>query len=249
MNAVGYVSTILMCTVAYLIGSCSWGLFIGHWTRKIDVRQYYSKNAGATNVSRVLGWKWGFVVLWLDMLKVPFTFLWVFLISLINTSNWNSGDITYYWPLLFTLIGHCYPVYFKFKPSGKAVACFIGLTWMINPIYFCLFSAVFWLVFWARKTVSLSSISATITVMLCCWIPYLSGLTMSQQLTDGLVLIHSDFMWLNQARKYNLQNYTDTWWMINLVFTLGGVVLILRHKQNIVRLYKKTEPQFQFKRP
>lgn len=54
---------------AYLLGSIPFGLVIGFRVKGLDIRQHGSNNIGATNVSRVVGKKWGITVLLLDALK------------------------------------------------------------------------------------------------------------------------------------------------------------------------------------
>ena len=62
MNYLGYIGTILVCIIGYLIGSFNWAIILGKKIKQKDVRNYYSKNAGATNTYRTFGYKWGFSI-------------------------------------------------------------------------------------------------------------------------------------------------------------------------------------------
>ncbi|MDD5217331.1 MAG: glycerol-3-phosphate acyltransferase, partial [Candidatus Omnitrophica bacterium] len=63
------MDTVIFIILAYFLGSIPFGLIIGRLVRGIDVRQHGSGNVGATNVFRVVGKKWGVLVLVLDALK------------------------------------------------------------------------------------------------------------------------------------------------------------------------------------
>ena len=54
------------CFMAFLVGGIPFGYLVGRAMLKDDIRKHGSGNIGATNVARLLGWKWGFVVLFLD---------------------------------------------------------------------------------------------------------------------------------------------------------------------------------------
>ena len=63
------VNFLMMIAISYLAGSIPTAIIYGRLTRKIDIREHGSGNAGATNVFRVLGWKAGLLVMFIDMLK------------------------------------------------------------------------------------------------------------------------------------------------------------------------------------
>ncbi len=238
MNGLGIVGTLVACLIAYLIGSFNWSLFIGHTFYKTDVRNYYSKNAGATNLSRVLGYKIAFLVVWLDMFKVPISMLLALAISFIGTSTSNLHETSLYIPAFFTIIGHMFPIYSKFK-GGKGVSCFIGLLWMVNPYLLLIWTVVWWGLFFIFRYVSLSSIIGALFVIGLCWIPQLSGVT--QINTDGVSLLTSNLVWFNHAHKLNTMVFADNLVFINTTVTASGLALIAKHHQNIKRLIKHTE--------
>ena len=110
------IITSLFC---YLIGSISFGRILSKLTTGVDITKVGSGNTGATNVLRSSGPALGLIVLILDMAKsiIP--------VAVLNQINYfgSNGSIQFF-ALLF-IIGHCYPIYNKFK-GGKGVATGIG---------------------------------------------------------------------------------------------------------------------------
>lgn len=154
------IKIILFCLLAYLIGSFSSAVWIGKWFFGVDVREHGSKNAGATNTFRVLGYKAGIPVFVLDVLK---SFLSVNFIIFIPEIIANS-EIFYGVKILFgicAVIGHIFPLYTGFK-GGKGVASMLGLVIALQPTAAGITFAVFIFVFLITRIVSLSSISAAI---------------------------------------------------------------------------------------
>ena len=235
------LGTIICSFIGYMIGSISWSLVISKLFYKKDVRDFYSKNAGATNTSRVLGTKIGMLVMILDIMKICISMFIFVLISKIHINNINFNKISYFIPVIFILIGHCWPIYFKFK-GGKCVSTFIGLTFMFNPLYFVIWSVVWWGLFFIFSRVSLSSIIATIILMILCWIPQLSDLT-NILYNKAFLMKNNRFIWFNQFHESNkLENLV----IINTIVWISGILLIFRHKKNIIRLLKKQESKFSF---
>ena len=111
-----FIITSLFC---YLIGSISFGRILSKLTTGVDITKVGSGNTGATNVLRSSGPALGLIVLILDMAKsiIP--------VAVLNQINYfdSNGSIQFF-ALLF-IIGHCYPIYNKFR-GGKGVATGIG---------------------------------------------------------------------------------------------------------------------------
>ena len=111
-----FIITSLFC---YLIGSISFGRILSKLTTGVDITKVGSGNTGATNVLRSSGPAIGLLVLILDMAKsiIP--------VAVLNQITYfdSNGSIQFF-ALLF-IIGHCYPIYNKFK-GGKGVATGIG---------------------------------------------------------------------------------------------------------------------------
>lgn len=246
MTLYGYVGTIISSIIGYLIGSFSWSIFISKKIYKIDIRDFYSKNAGATNISRILGKKLGFVVIFLDISKISIVMFITFGISCINYINYiNFGSTSYYISSFFVLIGHSYPIYYKFK-GGKTVSSFLGLLLMTNPYYFLIAIIIWWSTIFIWKQVSFSSILSALFIGLLCWIPQLSGINIIN--FNGNLLQNSNIVWMNYLHYINYDNYYDSLFLINIIITLSAIFLIIKHHQNILRLLNRTEKKYNFKK-
>ncbi|ASP28264.1 glycerol-3-phosphate acyltransferase PlsY [Spiroplasma corruscae] len=241
-----YLGTFIASLIGYLIGSFTFSIIVVKIKTSKDIREIGSNNAGATNTSRVLGLKWGIIVLILDSLKVLLTAIIAMLINMINNDLFNKTS--FYIPMFFTLIGHCWPIYYKFK-GGKAVSCFMGLLLVTNYILFILFLTFSLTIFFIFKKVSLASIIGSLIICILTWIPYISGhytfdingwLFFTNAYNNNLY-----FVWFNKFHDLNKKSsFYDSFLTINIVLTLSTVFLIVRHRKNIVRLFKGKEPNF-----
>jgi len=150
---------ILTVLAAYLIGSVPTSVWVGKWFYKIDVRDYGSGNAGATNTFRVLGVKAGIPVLAFDVLKGWFA---VKLMILTNFYYIPSSDAFVDSELLLgvaAVLGHIFPIYAKFK-GGKGVATLLGVVLAIFPQVAAISIGAFVVMLLISRYVSLSSMVA-----------------------------------------------------------------------------------------
>lgn len=187
---------IIILLLSYLLGSIPFALLVGKIGYGIDIREHGSGNLGGTNTFRTLGKKAGFIVSAADVLK-----------GTLAASLPIILDVDIH-PLIAgvpAVIGHCYPVFAKFK-GGKAVATSGGVLLFAQPLLFVLVLFTFFLTLYISKYVSLSSIMAGV----------------------GSVVL-SFFIAGDMLTTYILIGFT--------------LFLIYRHRQNIVRIAKKTEPK------
>lgn len=139
--------SILLMIIGYLLGSIPFALIVGKVGYGIDIREHGSGNLGGTNTFRVLGGKAGLIVTIADILKGTLAASLPVLFSV---------DIH---PLLigmFAVFGHTYPVFAQFR-GGKAVATSGGVLLFYSPVLFMTMLAVFFLILYISKYVSLSS--------------------------------------------------------------------------------------------
>ncbi len=154
------VSLILL---SYLIGSIPTSVWVSKYFFDIDIRNYGSGNAGATNTYRVLGKKWGTFVMIIDMLKgVIGTSLYIFIAFYrgheLERTNFMIGLG------LAAVIGHIFPLWAEFK-GGKGVATLFGMAVAIQPLVALCCVGVFLTVLYLTRFVSLSSILAGVSFM------------------------------------------------------------------------------------
>jgi glycerol-3-phosphate acyltransferase PlsY len=154
------ISLFLLIVSAYLVGSIPSAVWWGKRFYKIDVREFGSGNAGATNTFRVLGKKAGIVVLVCDILKGSLSILLAFL----SSYNVNSNQFVNLQLALgiAAVVGHVFPVFAGFR-GGKGVATILGIVICLTPITSALGLIVFLTVLIVTRYVSLSSIMAGIS--------------------------------------------------------------------------------------
>ena len=140
---------------AYLVGSIPSAVWVGRTFYNIDVREYGSGNAGATNTFRVLGRKPGIVVLIMDILK---GFLAVKLAYFMGDYDSQSPEFIDFELALAVcgLMGHIFPVFVGFR-GGKGVATMLGILIGIHPPAAIVCAVTFIVTLYLSGYVSLSS--------------------------------------------------------------------------------------------
>ena len=156
MMSIYSISAVLL---AYLFGSIPTAVWLGQAFYGVDVREYGSGNAGATNTFRVLGKKAGIAVMTIDILKGFTATKLAYFIGLSITGPQNSSQfINYQLALgLTAVVGHLFPVFAGFR-GGKGVATLFGMILAVNFPAAMLCVLVFLVVLLITKYVSLSSI-------------------------------------------------------------------------------------------
>ena len=152
--------TLLFVLLSYLTGAFPSAVWVGKTFYKIDVREFGSGNAGATNTFRVLGKKAGIPVLIMDIFK---GWLSVNYISFL-TNIPESAEAIFEIKLAFgiaAVIGHLFPIYTGFR-GGKGIATLLGLLIGLHAIAALYSILVFLIVFITSKYVSFGSIIASI---------------------------------------------------------------------------------------
>jgi glycerol-3-phosphate acyltransferase PlsY len=150
------VNFYLLLLAGYLIGAIPTGVILTRLVGGSDIRQAGSGNIGATNVYRTFGRRLGVLTLIGDCLKgvVPLAFA----VASLHLPQIQLGALA-----LAVFLGHCYPVYLGFK-GGKGVATALGLFLVLSPLAVLAALAVFALVLWRWRYVSLASISAAFAI-------------------------------------------------------------------------------------
>ncbi len=153
------MSPILILAGSYLAGSLPFGLILARAVKGIDIRQHGSGNIGATNVSRVLGTKWGAVCFVLDASKgaLPVWLLPPLALAADDTTrtHWNVAAG------LMAILGHMFPCWLRFH-GGKGVATALGVVMILAPLSTAITFGVFAVCFAASRIVSLSSIVSAV---------------------------------------------------------------------------------------
>lgn len=239
-NIIAAFSCLLL---GYIFGSVPTSIMIGKIFFHQDPREFGSKNAGGTNSGRLWGKKVGFIVIVLDMMKTiaPIWICWAIL-TFVNfgekplmdsiTNSYFYHDSTYiirwsvYWLApLGTILGHCWPIFAGFK-GGKGVSNFMGIACGTSWLVGFLPALSYLLVLKWKKHVSLASIFEALLLPICFWI--------------WAILCHCNvltgFEWL---ATYGMTLRID--FVAAGILTIMGIIVIIRHRENIVRLKNGTE--------
>jgi acyl phosphate:glycerol-3-phosphate acyltransferase len=154
------VTNVAALLLAYILGSIPSAVWIGKIFYRIDVREYGSGNAGATNTFRVLGKKAGIPVLIIDILK---GYVAVQLATIIGnylpaTQQFVNFKLTLG---VAALLGHIFPVFAGFR-GGKGVATLLGILSGVHPPAALVCAGVFVITLLLSGYVSLSSMISAI---------------------------------------------------------------------------------------
>jgi glycerol-3-phosphate acyltransferase PlsY len=204
------VISVALLFASYLLGSIPFGYLAGRLAG-IDIRQTGSGNVGATNVVRVLGKRYGYPVFALDVLKGFGAVNISMLLAPGRPPEWNSPEIFGIFAAIFSVLGHLYPPWLKFK-GGKGVATSAGALLALTPPATIIAIAIWVIVFWMTRYVSLASVVAAIVL------PFVVILVRSHEQNKVRPLVYSS--------------------------ACVAAVVVWRHRSNLSRLMRGTEPRF-----
>ena len=176
---------IIVAIIAYCLGSVSFSVLISKKMAGFDVREKGSKNAGSTNVLRTVGKKAAIITLICDILKGVIAVAIAVLLG--NLIEGTDKALLAQIAGLFAVIGHTFPVFFKFK-GGKGVATALGVLFIINwqIALICLVFALLLMVI--TKIVSVGSLAAAVLF------PVLTMFITTNYITPGNYLIFGILM-------------------------------------------------------
>jgi acyl phosphate:glycerol-3-phosphate acyltransferase len=159
---------IVILLIAYLLGSIPSAIWVGKRFYNIDVREYGSGNAGATNTFRVLGKKAGIPVLLMDIIKGFVAVNFVRLQDFYTVDDLGYTNLQLMLGIL-AVLGHIFPVFAGFR-GGKGIATLLGIIIAVHPVGAGVAIALFLVILLLTKYVSLGSmlgaVSFPITVIL-----------------------------------------------------------------------------------
>ncbi|NPV43142.1 MAG: glycerol-3-phosphate 1-O-acyltransferase PlsY [Firmicutes bacterium] len=151
--------------ISYLLGSISFSYFIAKIWMGIDIRNYGSGNAGATNVLRVLGTKPAIIALLGDALKG---------IIAVYLGKLTGDELIMLLCGLAVVIGHNWPIFLKFK-GGKGIATSLGVILTISPLSSLILIIIGVFIIYITRYVSLGSITSAIILPFIFYMLHKSG--------------------------------------------------------------------------
>lgn len=202
-----WLIVLAFCALGYLFGSFPAGYLAGRLAG-VDIRTVGSGNIGATNVLRVLGKRWGYLVFFLDAFKgfaaVRLTF---FFMKYLPT----AGPYAEYLAILtavMCIVGHSFPVWLRFK-GGKGVATSAGALFGLMPFAVPFIILIWFIVFETTRYVSVASIAAAISL------PIVVGLFLRWKFLEGSALFYFSLLiallvlWRHRSNFSRLLNGTE----------------------------------------
>jgi acyl phosphate:glycerol-3-phosphate acyltransferase len=198
---------------SYLIGSIPAGYIAGR-IAGIDIRTVGSGNIGATNVTRVLGKRYGYPVFIVDFLKGFAAVGMSIMIAKRAQPVLIPSELFGVVGAVACVLGHSFPVWLGFK-GGKGVAASAGALFGLMPFVALIAVAVWLIIFYLTRYVSVASMTAALAV--------------------PITIV--SMMLLGQTGETAL-----------LYFSIClAAVVIVRHRSNLLRLVRGTEPRFKRK--
>ena len=205
-------AAILTAIFAYLLGSLNFAILISK-SRNDDIRSHGSKNAGTTNMLRTYGKKMAVITLLGDFVKAVVAVL---------VGSFICMGLPYvngtYIAALFCVLGHVFPIYFKFK-GGKGIATAAGAIIACGePFVLLILIVIFAVIVIGTKFVSLASIMVALLYP----------------------VILDRFYSMYSAAGYP-RNGLNT-----IVALVMGLLIFIKHWENVKRLWNHTERKVSF---
>lgn len=164
MNTTQIWLTVIIAVAAYFIGGLSPAVLISRLVSGKDIRDTGSGNAGATNVMRSLGVKYGILTFVLDVLKGVIPTL-VAKLCIDQYAHYSTPHASYaaYLVGFMVILGHTFPLLLGFR-GGKGVATSLGMLFVIQPLLTTVLLLVALGLMFATGLVSLGSIVSTVLI-------------------------------------------------------------------------------------
>ncbi|PYO96443.1 MAG: acyl-phosphate glycerol 3-phosphate acyltransferase [Gemmatimonadetes bacterium] len=156
------MNAVLAILAAYLLGATPTSYIAGKLGRGIDLREHGSKNLGATNVYRVLGWRYAIPVALIDAAKGA--------IPVVILGAWANGPAWFSVALgLAAVMGHIFSPYVGFK-GGKGVATAAGMFLALAPLAVVISLPIWMAALWLSGYVSVASLAVAVLFPAWVWL-------------------------------------------------------------------------------
>ena len=187
------VMAVAAILISYLLGSIPMGLILTKLMGKGDLRKVGSGNIGATNVMRVGGLRMAATTWVLDMAKA---------IAAVLIGKTIGGDVFGAWCGFAAIVGHCYPVWLRFR-GGKGISSLFGVLLATSPLAFAI-CGIEWLI--VALTSGFSSLGAVVAF---CVMPIL-GFFINVQIGWAFLAIALLCLWRHRENIKRLLNGTES---------------------------------------
>ena len=193
--------------VGYLFGSLPTGHLVGRFLG-VDISKHGSGNIGATNVLRVLGRRWGYLVFFIDTLKGFLAVRAAFYLVQIARIGVERIELVGILAAITCILGHTFPIWLRFK-GGKGVATSAGALLGLMPVAIVAIFFVWLIIFQLTRYVSLASVGAAVALPVVVGILILRKLVTDAALLYFSVLIAGVVIWRHRSNLKRLLNGTE----------------------------------------
>ena len=205
--------------VSYLLGSINTAIIISKILYRDDIRRHGSGNAGMTNMLRTYGKGAAGLTLLGDLMK---TVIAIFVAAIFFGFNYvggiSTGEGVCYVAGLFVVVGHIFPIYYKFK-GGKGVLATASMALILSPVPFLILFAIFALIVGTSKYVSLGSVTVAVLYP---------------------VVLNAYFKFRFPGIESALPGYAA------LASILLAILIVWCHRGNLARISNRTERKISF---
>lgn len=212
---------LVIIVLSYLVGSIPTGIIVSRYAKGIDIREHGSGNMGGTNVFRILGWKYGILVLLLDALKGVIAVIFIArlpitTIPFTNTTPFDDFTLVQLIAGAAAMLGHVWTIFAGFK-GGKGIATGLGILAVVTTVDLLIGIGLFILIVYYSRYVSLGSM--------------IGALSIPVTLIIRENVFHAD-----------IPGY---WTLLPFLICLS-IFVVYTHRKNIVRLMQGTENKISF---
>ena len=202
-----FVMALGVSLIGYLFGSLPTGHLVGRFFG-VDISKHGSGNIGATNVLRVLGRRWGYLVFFIDTLKGFLAVRAAF--YLVQSAKTGMEHIEFVGILaaVTCILGHTFPIWLDFK-GGKGVATSAGALLGLMPAAIVAIFFLWLIIFQLTRYVSLASIGAAVALPVVVGILILRKFVTDAALLYFSVIIAGVVIWRHRSNLKRLVNGTE----------------------------------------
>ena len=202
-----FVMALGVSLIGYLFGSLPTGHLVGRFLG-VDISKHGSGNIGATNVLRVLGRRWGYLVFFIDTLKGFLAVRAAFFLVQIAKIGVEHIELVGILAAVTCILGHTFPIWLRFK-GGKGVATSAGALLGLMPAAIVAIFFVWLIIFQLTRYVSLASIGAAVALPAVVGILILRKFVTDTALLYFSVLIAGVVIWRHRSNLKRLVNGTE----------------------------------------
>ena len=203
---------IALCTViAYLLGSINSAILISNLIYKDDIRKHGSGNGGMTNMLRTFGGKAALMTFGGDLAKTVISVVIAGLVFGFYYAPFGVSVQGYcYVAGLFAVLGHIFPVYYRFK-GGKGVLVTFTMAFLLTPLPFSALFIVFAFVYGVSKYISLGSVTVAILypVMLHGWFALVYSAPMDGLISLSTIILACLIVWCHRENLKRIGERTE----------------------------------------